>query len=437
MRLYCQQGVSSRVVQALRTRLERTLRMAAEEGHGHDGSSRVRSRSSGRGAEADAANSGPETSTVLDGTGAGMGDGAGPSAGAEVGDGTVPLADGSVPPGRTMPEGIPGDVNAPFPPAPPVVNPPGGVNAAEVLAVSTELARQISECANRLASVTEDLGITMEHFTQGKMEIKKGFEELSAQILNQATCITTMTSGVSFQAGETTKLLKAFDRWAATGRWALAGNQPVEANIRGVQSEIEKQTERLETNLSYGFESIGKHLQEMVRLLEERAQSTALPSAVGGSGTPITPGGIGTSGIAIPPMAGSLGGSANPGHAMGGEGIPHIPGTASAPGTTGPAPAPAVPPLPPAVPPRAAEPVSLFMAFCPEQPNGPRPNAPLPIPTPCQRVGIVTRDAGTGVQRTLSPTAYRPEQTSGITSIWAPQGLGMIRDGNSQFRRIY
>ena len=77
------------------------------------------------------------------------------------------------------------------------------------------------------------------------------------------------------------------------------------------------------------------------------------------------------------------------------------------------------------------------MAFCPEQPNGPRPNAPLPIPTPCQRVGIVTRDAGTGVQRTLSPTAYRPEQTSGITSLWAPQGLGMIRDGNSQFRRIY
>ena len=64
VRLYYQQGVSSRVVQALRTRLERTLRMAAEEGHGHDGSSRVRSRSRGRGAEADAANSGPETSTA-------------------------------------------------------------------------------------------------------------------------------------------------------------------------------------------------------------------------------------------------------------------------------------------------------------------------------------------------------------------------------------
>ena len=105
MRLYCQQGFSSRIVQALRTRLERTLRMAAEEGHSHGGSSRIRSRSRGRGAEADAANLGPENSTVLDSTGAGMGDVADPPAGAEVGDGTVPLADGSVPPGGTMPEG--------------------------------------------------------------------------------------------------------------------------------------------------------------------------------------------------------------------------------------------------------------------------------------------------------------------------------------------
>ena len=380
MRLYCQPGLSSRVVQALRTRLERTLRMAAEEG-------RARSRSRGR--EADES----ETPGMPEGN-------------------------------SGMPEGVPGDMTAAPPPAP---------SGMEVL----ELTQKISECATRIGNVTEDLAITLDHFNHGRVELQKGFQELSTQIKSTAHCITTMTSGVSFQAGETTKLLKAFDRWAATGRWALAGNQPVEANIRGVQSEIEKQTERLETNLSYGFESIGKHLQEMVRLLEERTQSTALPSAVGGSGTPITPGGIGTSGIAIPPMAGSLGGSANPGHAMGGEGIPHIPGTASAPGTTGPAPAPAVPPLPPAVPPRAAEPVSLFMAFCPEQPNGQRPNAPLPIPTPCQRVGILTRDAGTGVQRTLSPTAYRPEQTSGITSHWAPQGLGMIRDGNSQFRRIY
>ena len=315
MRLYCQQGFSSRVVQALRTRLERTLRMAAEEGHGHGGSSRIRSRSRGRGAEADAANLGPENSTVLDSTGAGMGDVAGPPAGAEVGDGTVPLADGSVPPGGTMPEGTPGDVNAPFPPVPPVITPPGDVNAAEVLAVSTELARKISECSNRLANVSEELAITMEHFTQGRVEMKKGFEELSVQIQNQATCITTMTSGVSFQAGETTKLLKAFDRWAATGRWALTGNQSVEANIQGVQSEVEKQTKKLETNLSRGFDSIGRHLREMVRLLEERAQNAAAPDAVGDAGTPLTPGTVSAPGTTGPAGTANPGGSTSPGPA--------------------------------------------------------------------------------------------------------------------------
>ena len=66
----------------------------------------------------------------------------------------------------------------------------------------------------------------MEHFTQGRVEMKKGFEELSVQIQNQATFITTMTSGVSFQAGETTKLLKAFRPVGC--HWSLGSNwQPV------------------------------------------------------------------------------------------------------------------------------------------------------------------------------------------------------------------
>ena len=71
--------------------------------------------------------------------------------------------------------------------------------------------------------------------------LRKGFQELSEQIKSTAHCITTMTSGVSFQSGEITKLLKAFDRWAATGRWALAGSQTVENNIQGVQGEVSKQ----------------------------------------------------------------------------------------------------------------------------------------------------------------------------------------------------
>ena len=120
---------------------------------------------------------------------------------------------------------------------------------------------------------------------------------------------------------------------SATGRWALTGNQSVEANIQGVQSEVEKQTKKLETNLSRGFDSIGRHLREMVRLLEERAQNAAAPDAVGDAGTPLTPGTVSAPGTTGPA------GTANPG------------------GSTSPGPAPA-----PAVPPPPAEPVSLFMA---------------------------------------------------------------------------
>ena len=64
----------------------------------------------------------------------------------------------------------------------------------------------------------------------------------------------------------------------------------METNIQGVQSEVEKQTTKLEANLSSGFESIGGHLREMVRLLGERAQNAAVPDAVGDAGTPLTPG---------------------------------------------------------------------------------------------------------------------------------------------------
>ena len=47
---------------------------------------------------------------------------------------------------------------------------------------------------------------------------------------------------------------------------ALAGTQSVETNIQGVQGEVEKQAQKLETNLKEGFESIGGYLQEVVRL---------------------------------------------------------------------------------------------------------------------------------------------------------------------------
>ena len=220
-----------------------------------------------------------------------------------------------------MPEGVPGDMTAAPPPAP---------SGMEVL----ELTQKISECATRIGNVTEDLAITLDHFNHGRVELQKGFQELSTQIKSTAHCITTMTSGVSFQAGEITKLLKAFDRWATTGRWALAGSQSVETNIQGVRGEVEKQAKKLEASLSSGFESIGGHLQELVKLLREQPQSAAVPAAVPASvpdgatdtGTPLTPGAIGAPAVGAP-VVGVPGTTGRAGSTRSG-GLP-LPGTGS------------------------------------------------------------------------------------------------------------
>ena len=89
------------------------------------------------------------------------------------------------------------------------------------------------------------------------------------------------------------------------------------------------------------------------------------------------------------------------------------------------------------LPPPPTLPDSLFMAYCPERPGGQRPAAPMGISIPNQGTGIVTKDPGSGVLRTLSPTPYRGDQVSAITALWAPNGLGMLRDGKQQYRRIY
>ena len=326
--------------------------------------------------------------------------------------------------------------------------PPPASGGTEIL----ELAQKLSESATKIGKVIEDLGLVFDEFNNGRLELQKGFQELSTQIKGTNHCITTMTAGVAFQAGEVTKLLKAFDGWLNTSRWAMAGSQTIETNIKGVQGEIEKQAERLGASMNGSLETLGGHIQELVNLLKEQPWGPAFPPAAPGSapegvtetGTPLTPGVVGfptvgapvAGGPGVPGVSGAYGaaGMANTGESM--MGPPgHVPATPPAPSVP---PAPAVPPVP-AVPPRAADsvPLSLFMAYCPEHPSGQRPSGPLGIATPSQRVGIVTRDAGTGALRTLSPTAYRSDQITGITSLWAPQGLGMIRDGNSQFRRIY
>ena len=374
MRLYCQPGLSSRVVQALRTRLERTLKMA-EEG-------RARSRSPVR----EAAES--ETPGVP-----------------EVAQGMPEGTPGDMAAVPGMPEGAPSDM-----PAAPSLAPAG----METLT----LAQKLSECTMKIGKVIEDLGLAFDELNNGRLELKKGFQELSTQIKDTNHCITTMTAGVAFQAGEVTKLLKAC--WANTSRWAMAGSQTIETNIKGVQGEIEKQAERLGANMNGGLETLGGHIQELVNLLKAQPHGTAIPTGIPvtegatETGTPLTPAPIGVPAVGAPVMetpgsTGHTGSTSSGGVPLPGTGstsLGEVPMPGSAPGAH------VNTPLPP-----PALPVSLFMAFCPEQPNGQRPSTPLPIPTPCQRVGIVTRDAGTGVQRTLSPTAYRPEQIGGITSL--------------------
>ena len=387
MRLYCQPGLSSRVVQALRTRLERTLKMA-EEG-------RARSRSRGREAAESETPDMPEGGPGVPEEAQGMPEGTPGDMAAVPGMPEGTPGDMAAMPG--MSEGTPGVMTATLPLAP---------DGMELL----NLAERISECATKIGNVTENLAIALDDFNQGRMELRKGFQELSEQIKSTAHCITTMTSGVSFQSGEITKLLKAFDRWAATGRWALAGSQTVETNIQGVQGEVGKQAKKLEASLNGGFESLGGHVQELVKLLREQSQGMAIPGGIPVSEgateteTPLTPGAIGAPAVGTPVMGA-------PGsnwtcwiyqlrrsaiaryriHQFRGSAIAWIGSWCSW-----------------QILPPPALPVSLFMAFCPEQPNGPRPSTPLPIPTPCQRAGIVTRDAGTGVQRTLS--------TDGISS---------------------
>ena len=144
MRLYCQPGLSSRVVQALRTRLERTLKMA-EEG-------RARSRSPVR----EAAES--ETPGV-------------PEAAQGMPEGS--LGDMAAVPG--MPEGAPSDMTA----APSLA--PAGME-------TLTLAQKLSECTMKIGKVIEDLGLAFDELNNGRLELKKGFQELSTQIKGTNHC---------------------------------------------------------------------------------------------------------------------------------------------------------------------------------------------------------------------------------------------------------
>ena len=399
MRLYHQPGLSNRVVSALRNRLERVLLGMSADGdarahgngaHGEEGDEH-RGRSRSRGRTATEAHESP-----------GLNEDVGPGA--------------EIPPVEALPEEA----------------------EKSVLMVSNALAKNIGDCASKLTTLTEDLGLAVDNVSDARKELSKGFSELREQLKAQSYGTTAVTGAVSHQSAEIVKLLKAFDKFSHAGKWALSGNETIENNVKAVREEIKTQGEKLGQCLQGGFEEVSRHLKELVRVMgtpEGIHRDTPETPDMGGFFPPNPP--VNPPGMVGPTETAAVPGAGLPGGTPPSMTLPAAPASGY--------PMPAAPasghPMPAGVgaglPPPPTLPDSLFMAYCPERPGEQRPAAPMGISTPSQRTGIVTRDPGSGVLRTLSPTPYRGDQVSAITALWAPNGLGMLRDGKQQYRRIY
>ena len=135
------------------------------------------------------------------------------------------------------------------------------------LMVSNALAKNIRDCAFKIASLTEDLGLAVENVSDARKELSKGFSELREQFKAQIYGTTAVTGAVSHQSAEIVKLLKAFDKFSHAGKWALSGNETIENNVKAVREEVKTQGEKLGQCLQGGFEEVSKHLKELVRVM--------------------------------------------------------------------------------------------------------------------------------------------------------------------------
>ena len=132
----------------------------------------------------------------------------------------------------------------------------------------------------------------MDVYSAGQRDLKIALEGIAEQISKQASAITVLSGGLAHEQSEVTKLLKAFDRFSTLGKWALSGNNPVEANINALQREVGAQTSKLEIGLGKGFESVVKTLKELTLRLEQRGgHSVAAPAVVPPAGA-VPPGGV-------------------------------------------------------------------------------------------------------------------------------------------------
>ena len=398
-RLYLQRGLSSRVVQAVSERLERILAMAS------DGVARTRSRSPIR----------------EDGT-RGVGDGD-----ATVNTGLPNQPEGTLPEGTVdMPEGAPGlnDMAA----APPEVG------LVDPTPSEPEIWKQtLEKVLVKLQSTSFDLSASIDASVDHQDKLKAELSALAKKIDAQSSALTTVGASLATEVVEINKLLRAFDKFAQLFRWTFSGKNSFETNVAILQQTVIDQRVEFETSMVTALSKMSTILE---KIAENTMRNEARPSeaAMFPPPAPTTPGPVG--GIPAYPLP-------TP---------PQVPpamaaGAATAAGATvATGAAKAASAATAAVnPPKAAGagaggervPVSLFMAFCPEVSGGQRPTVPTGEETPCQRAGIFTRDAGSQQPRTLSPTGYRANEASTMTSLWAPKGLGCIRDGQQLLRRIY
>ena len=404
-RLYLQRGLSTRVVQAVAQRLERILEMAS------DGAFRTRSRSPVRGSE------GVDTRDLGDATDATM----------NVGLPNQP--EGTLPEGTVdMPEGAPGlnDMAA----APPEVG------LVDPTPSEPEIWKQtLEKVLVKLQSTSFDLSASIDASVDHQDKLKAELSALAKKIDAQSSALTTVGASLATEVVEINKLLRAFDKFAQLFRWTFSGKNSFETNMAILQQTVIDQRVEFETSMVTALTKMSTILE---KIAENTMRSEARPSeaAMFPPSAPETPGPLG--GVPAFPLPNHP--PPPPGTAAGSPGTASVnPGTASVnPGTAAVNPGKAV-----VNPPKAAGagaervPLSLFMAFCPEVSGGQRPSAPTGEETPCPRPGIFTRDAGTHQPRTLSPTGYRANEVSAMTSLWAPKGLGCIRDGQQLLRRIY
>ena len=294
-----------------------------------------------------------------------------------------------------------------------------------VLMVSNALAKNIGDCASKLTTLTEDLGLAVDSVSDARKELSKGFSELREQLKAQSYGTTAVTGAVSHQSAEIVKLLKAFDKFSHVGKWAMSGNETIENNVKAVREEIKTQGERLEQCLQGGFEEVSRHLKEFVRVMGTpegiHMDTPETPERVemGGFFPPNPP-------VNPPGMVGPTGTAAVSGAGLPGGTPPSM--RMSAAPASGP-PMPAAPasghPLPAA--PASGYPMHAGPVSGHPMPAGPVSGHPMPAapasghpmpagvgaglpPPPTLRTGIVTRDPGSGVLRTLSPhsLSWRP-----------------------------